>query len=37
MMNILHFRMDRMLGANLTAKTAGDAEIFDDSDLHRLL
>jgi hypothetical protein len=33
MMNILHFRMDRMLWANLAAQTAGDTQIFDDSDL----
>ena len=32
MMNILHLRMDRMLRAYLTAKAAGDAETFDDSD-----
>jgi hypothetical protein len=36
-MDVLHFWMDRAFGANLTAKTTGDAETLDDSDFHRLL
>jgi hypothetical protein len=37
MMDVLHFWMNSALGTNLAAKAAGDAEIFDNSDLHSLL
>jgi hypothetical protein len=36
-MDILHFRMHRALGAYFAAKPAGNAEIFDDFDFHQRL
>ena len=33
MVNVLHFRMYRVLWANFAAQSAGDTQAFDDSDL----
>lgn len=33
-MDVLHLRMDRVLGANLAAQAAGDAKTFANSDFH---
>jgi hypothetical protein len=32
--DVLHFRMNRALGTNFTARAAGDAKGFDDFDFH---
>jgi hypothetical protein len=34
MVDVLHFRMNRALGANFTAEPAGDAQSFDNFDFH---